>query len=890
MANAVFGYNNLIESGTLTAGSEAAGLNISQLKVPQGSSATSWQTASGVKTSANGAWFVADAGYQTDWQAFLLARTSLTPSAQIRWRVGNPDGWTEIAPVLDIDLTAAPSMTGWSATRGGAGAGEATYVNSSGTVVAATGSQFRFTHDPNTLQAMGLLWEPSRTNHCRNPRLLGAATWSQGTLPTAWAVGQELSASLPTGMQYMVVGGATEGGIAYTDIRVFGTPTSANPVVTLKPEINSDGVTPSISSAVGHSWTYTFRLRGSNTFNALPACEFGVAEYQGTTFLSKTSSNLSTVGTTTGTFTTIVRSHAHTVTNASTDGIIPYLQFPLIQGVSYDLFIRVGDFQAVRSSVNYITNTGGVTGRTLGSSGTHATRSSFTDLTGGCNPIVWGTGTENGLTYVDYRIVGNPAGAMSGTFYGDTGNIAAATLGTNFSYSAYAKFVGTPVNQPQHSLVLLEVTSGSANNGTHVAAQSAVGNSTANLSSTRNAASFVVANLLGSTTAFARGGQRFTFAPGSTDVVIRIAAPQLEIGESATSLIYQAGSGTTVTTTRPADGSNRTITAVTNYTVAAEGVVLGAPVTGNTDKSLGTVSVYSSSVNAGSSFGPTRFGSNGVIGSTGSGWNVSATFGEFNGGGTVTVGSIFRMALGYAPGSQAAAINGALNTYYSAPGSHGTTLDRLSITPASAGSICYRRLAIFDSRLTNGRIFSGLAGTGSSLDLNAVTYDSGMVGAGIQVGYGQSFKFSPSPVSGRYVRCDIDDPTNPDGFIAVGFAFAGAIWQPALNIGWETTTNTDAVVDEVITRGGQEFPQYRYEKRRWDVSMQHILDSELWAQAVELQRAGRRGGNVLFAPDPTSADVNKEAVFGRVQSMSDIEYSNNTTQYRSWRMRVTERL
>lgn len=893
MANAVFGYNNLIETGTLAAGSEAAGLPIAQLKVPQGSTAASWQTDTGDKTSADGAWFTVDAGSAATWQAFLLARTSLTPSAQVRWRVGDPKGWNEEANPygFDLDLTTSPSMTGWSGTRGSGGTGEATYFDSNGDLVTATASQFRFTHDPATLEPLGLLWEPARTNYCRNPRQIGAAAWSAGTNPNNWRTGAPHVAALPAGIQAIVLNGGTEGGVAFVDYRFFGVPTDADPIVRIKPEIDADGVTPTIVAAAGEAWTFQINIRGSTSYPWTPPAKVGIDEYQGTTFLAGSTTDI-TYNSISASFATNIRTHTRTLTNASTNGIIPYLQYNLTQGQAVDFFVRIGNPQALKSGTNFVTNSAGVTGRVNGSAGTVPTRHGFGTLPAGINPLVWGIGTENGISYVDYRFVGSPqTSGLQATFGSETGNPAAAVLGTAASFSVFCKYASPPVNAlVLQELLLLEVTSGSAANGTTAVAVALPKPATERLSASRVGMTGYAAQALGGTTAFIRGAQRFTFPTGSMNIILRIAAAQLELAESVTMPMLQNGSTTTSTPSRLADASLRTITALTNYTISVDGMVMGAPPPGASDKSLGVVTIYSSAVSAGMQFGPTRVGVSGLINSVGNGYNTGGNFGAFNGGGTITVGSIFRAAVGYTASNMAAGANSVQNTFYSAADSHGVDLDRLSLTTAAFGSICYRRIRIYNSRLTDGQIFSGLAGNGFSLDVSSITYDSGLVSAGVQVGYGQSVFVAPSPVIGRHARCDIEDPTNPDNFVAVGLAYAGPVWQPALNIGWETTTNTDARVDEVVTRGGQEYPQYRFEQRRWDVAMQHILDSEIWSQAVEVQRAGRRGGNVLFVPDPEGENRNKEAVFGRVYSQSDIEYSNNTTQYRSWRLRVIERL
>jgi hypothetical protein len=106
MSNALLGYVNNVLAGTLTAGSEETGLTVGNLQTQHGSAAYAWRTASGIKTSAAGAWFQCDSGSNsTTWRAFAVARTNLTTSATIRARVSNNSGMT--SPTNDSGTVAA---------------------------------------------------------------------------------------------------------------------------------------------------------------------------------------------------------------------------------------------------------------------------------------------------------------------------------------------------------------------------------------------------------------------------------------------------------------------------------------------------------------------------------------------------------------------------------------------------------------------------------------------------------------------------------------------------------------------------------------------------------------------------------------------------------------
>src|SRR6185503_2398699 len=104
MSDIRFGFTNLIDAAALTAGSEAAGLEITNLQDPIGSPSVAWQTLAGDLTAADGAYFVCDAGYTATINGLVLARGNLSATAQFLFR-----SW-QSATMLDDSLSYS---TGW---------------------------------------------------------------------------------------------------------------------------------------------------------------------------------------------------------------------------------------------------------------------------------------------------------------------------------------------------------------------------------------------------------------------------------------------------------------------------------------------------------------------------------------------------------------------------------------------------------------------------------------------------------------------------------------------------------------------------------------------------------------------------------------------------------
>jgi hypothetical protein len=170
------------------------------------------------------------------------------------------------------------------------------------------------------------------------------------------------------------------------------------------------------------------------------------------------------------------------------------------------------------------------------------------------------------------------------------------------------------------------------------------------------------------------------------------------------------------------------------------------------------------------------------------------------------------------------------------------------------------------------------------------SYDSGIIPANVAPGYGQSINAAPAQVTGQAARLDVSDPTNPDGFLNIPLAYAGPAWQPLIGPSWDSTVGRDDTTDEVVTQGGQEFPINRFTRRRWVVALNAVKQSEVWVQLGELDRASRAGGNVLFVPDYTSANLPQEAIYGRCKPIADVSFPYQAADARAWKANITERL
>lgn len=126
--------------------------------------------------------------------------------------------------------------------------------------------------------------------------------------------------------------------------------------------------------------------------------------------------------------------------------------------------------------------------------------------------------------------------------------------------------------------------------------------------------------------------------------------------------------------------------------------------------------------------------------------------------------------------------------------------------------------------------------------------------------------------SARYVTIEIDDTTNPDGYVQIARPFVGGGLQPVTNAsfgasdGWVDPSGIEAAIS------GAEFFDMRQRYRAARFALEW-LDNEDFKRAFELQRRLGTTGEVLYVPDPADLDAcQRRGFLGRLRELSPIEY------------------
>jgi hypothetical protein len=258
-----------------------------------------------------------------------------------------------------------------------------------------------------------------------------------------------------------------------------------------------------------------------------------------------------------------------------------------------------------------------------------------------------GTGTENGITYVDVRFV--TSGAFTASIYADSSTGVAALNGQTWTSSFYIKLAGGSLTNLTMRLSIVENDSGG--NFLAGADSAAFVPTSAALRTQRFAQTYTNTN---ASTAFEWGRIKFEFT-GAGDVTLRVGLPQFELGAFATSVIPT----TTTALTRAADvASVNTLSPWFNAsagTLYVQGILVGgtaATFPHQTALVGSNANNDSIGVNWGANAGTMRWGVR--VG--------AASQADINAGSSKSAGSSYKVAGRYATNDFQVAVDGTLGT------------------------------------------------------------------------------------------------------------------------------------------------------------------------------------------------------------------------------------
>ncbi|MEX1107439.1 MAG: hypothetical protein WEC00_00880 [Dongiaceae bacterium] len=149
-------------------------------------------------------------------------------------------------------------------------------------------------------------------------------------------------------------------------------------------------------------------------------------------------------------------------------------------------------------------------------------------------------------------------------------------------------------------------------------------------------------------------------------------------------------------------------------------------------------------------------------------------------------------------------------------------------------------------------------------------HDTGLVNAGVSIGYGQALLLpDPAPV-GRYLTIDLSDAgVSLQGYHEAGFAWAGPFWSPERNFSFGWPTGWRDPSEKTRSRGGQVWPDRLPKYRMVELRFEWLNETESRDGFMELQRLAGTTENVVVVPRPDRAARNKESVLGHIVTLGD---------------------
>lgn len=124
----------------------------------------------------------------------------------------------------------------------------------------------------------------------------------------------------------------------------------------------------------------------------------------------------------------------------------------------------------------------------------------------------------------------------------------------------------------------------------------------------------------------------------------------------------------------------------------------------------------------------------------------------------------------------------------------------------------------------------------------------------------------------RWLRVEINDTTNQDGYIQLGRAFFSDVWQPVMNMSYGSglAYEDKSSVEEAL--GGNEFFYSRRKARITRLTLDWLTADETYVRLLDMQRLLGVTGELLLVPD--AEDVSNQvrrAYLGRLARLTPLE-------------------
>lgn len=164
----------------------------------------------------------------------------------------------------------------------------------------------------------------------------------------------------------------------------------------------------------------------------------------------------------------------------------------------------------------------------------------------------------------------------------------------------------------------------------------------------------------------------------------------------------------------------------------------------------------------------------------------------------------------------------------------------------------------------------------SALEWEDDNFWLGTMTAEARAGYNSPFlHVLPQAQYLRYWRLEIDDTTNPAGYVHIGRLFMAQSWQPQYNMAYGASLGYDDPTEIATSLTGAEYFDVRGKYRNHKFDLAFLSTEEVHGQVLEMQRLAGTSAEVLVVPNKDDASTFVQRSFvGRLKSLSPVSQPN----------------
>lgn len=127
--------------------------------------------------------------------------------------------------------------------------------------------------------------------------------------------------------------------------------------------------------------------------------------------------------------------------------------------------------------------------------------------------------------------------------------------------------------------------------------------------------------------------------------------------------------------------------------------------------------------------------------------------------------------------------------------------------------------------------------------------------------------------SGRYVRIEVTDAANPDGYVDVARLVVAGGWQPTINMAEGAKLGIESETERNVTDGGAAIFNARPRRRTMSFDIADIPSDEALERGFDMQRIAGTSGQMYFVFDPDdTTHMHRRAFLATLRELTAVEY------------------